>query len=43
MKRGALLKVLKRNGCVFIKHGKNTICIYSREMEIPTKFPAILT
>jgi predicted RNA binding protein YcfA (HicA-like mRNA interferase family) len=22
MKRGALLKVLKRNGCVFIKHGK---------------------
>jgi hypothetical protein len=22
MKRGALLKVLKRNGCVYIKHGK---------------------
>jgi len=21
MKRGALLKILKKNGCVFIKHG----------------------
>jgi predicted RNA binding protein YcfA (HicA-like mRNA interferase family) len=22
MKRGALLKILKRQGCIFIKHGK---------------------
>jgi len=22
MKRGALLKILKKNGCIFVKHGK---------------------
>jgi predicted RNA binding protein YcfA (HicA-like mRNA interferase family) len=22
MKRGALLKILKRTGCIFVKHGK---------------------
>jgi hypothetical protein len=42
MKKGELLKQIKARGCVFVKHGKNTMFIKTREPELKNESLAIM-